>query len=361
MKLILLFALSLFGFNLFGQFTLTRSNYTHVGDTIMIHSASGTLPVYQTSGSNQVWDFSTLNVGEKTEEITYSLNAGGMIVNFQFGPFAPSKYQADIIQEYDGIPFDLINEFIPMDVPIEGINRIIKTNDEKVEIVGYSIKASGQQLGFRSDSIEVMYAFPTNYLDTHSTFGYTEFNLNPIIDIQLNQHRERTTIVDGYGTIATPHHVYKDVIRIIHKTIENNQVKVPIGGQPIWIPIQRNITEYEWWSTKFKRPVFKIEEENVFGFPTTTRITFIHDPQPPYHYLSTGLYPNPSKDFTVLKLEEAMNQVLVYNLEGKLVREISVSPAQDYCEIDLKNLRSGRYTVIAITEKNKHSFPLIVL
>lgn len=361
MKLIFLIVTFILALHSFGQITLTRSNYTEAGDTIRINNASGVLPSYQAAGSNQIWNFSALTLEEESDEITYKLSAGGMIINFQFGSFAPPKYQADMIQEYNAIPFDQISQFLPIEIPIEGVNRILKTNEDKVEIVGYSLEASGQQLGFRSETIETSYSFPINYLDTFHTSGYTEFDLNPLMDIQLNQERNRTSVVDAYGTIRTPHNTYHNVLRITHRTVENNEVKVPIGDQPVWIPFQRTIHEYEWWSTEFKRPVFKIEEESVFGFSTSTKITFVHDPQPPYVHLGVGLFPNPATDLVVLKTDEEIEKVLVYNLEGKLVEDISLISAQNFCEIDLKNLRSGRYTVVAITKENKQSFPLIVL
>lgn len=362
MKLLSLIIAAFFSSIAISQITINRNNLGSPGDSTYISESNSFSVDYNTTGPAQVWDFSNISKSEPRYEIVYDLSAGGYLINIQFGNFAPSQYKADMIQAYDALPLDQIAGFLPIDIPIESMNQILKSDDEKIDIVGFSISAMGQQIGFRSDTIETAYHFPSNYLDTFYSVGNTKFNLNPIIDLEIKQHRKRRTIVDGYGTITTPYNTYENALRVHHRIQEENDIKLPIGDDPFWLPINRTINEYEWWIEGYKRPVFKILTQGTLGVEVPTSITFVYDPRDPYEHLGDNLFPNPSSDFSIVHTLNELEEVEIYDLEGRLVKTIVVdSPKMHFTQIDAHNLAAGRYTVIAKTKENRVIFRYIVL
>lgn len=346
----------------FSQITLNRSNLISAGDSILISEGNSSSIDYNSTGPNHVWDFSSISPSEPFHEIIHHLSAGGFLLNIQFGNFAPEKYKADMMFVYDALPINQITQFLPIDIPIDQINQVLKSSDERIDIVGFSISAMGQQLGFRSDTIEVAYNFPTNYLDTFFSVGYTKFNLNPIIDIEIKQHRNRRTTVDGYGTITTPFNTYENALRVHHRIQEENEIKIPIGTNPFWLPVNRTINEYEWWVEGFKRPVFKILTQGAFGAEVPTSITFAFDPRNPFENMGDIIFPNPSSEFSFVHTLDILEKVTIYDQQGRKVKTIIVDePNTHFTQIDVRDLSAGRYTVIAKTKEDQVIFRYIVL
>lgn len=347
----------LLSFSIISQTTLTSNDFLQAGDSIGVSTSTDFSIDFLSSGSNQTWDFSALTEDEQLFEIAYSISTAGPIIGFQFGGFAPAKYKASFYQPFDGLPIDQLGGFLPVD--IEAVNRMTKVENDKVTYLGYSIKVNGQQVGFRSDTIEVAYELPLNFGDSYSSRGYTNMNLNPIYDAQIIQYRQRESTVDGEGQLITPFGTY-DVIRIHHTIQELDSIRIAFGQFNQWIPINRTVNEYEWWDTGLKRPVLKVETEGALGNETPTRITFLNDEVADLNKstIEVAIFPNPTRDFITIHSLENIETVHVYSLDGKQV--LSKNSDSKQLTVDLSHLTAGMYTLRAVT-KNGDSFNPIVI
>lgn len=254
--------------------------------------------------------------------------------------------------------FDQFGSLLP--VNIEAINKLIKVTDDQVNTVGYSFKVNGQQVGFRSDTIETYYELPLQYGDSSSSRGYTNFDFNPIYDAQFIQHRNHISVVDGYGQLITPYDTYDNVIRVHHTIKENDSLRLTIAGFSQWIPINRTINEYEWWDNEKKRPVLKIETEGVANNEVPTRITFINNQVAglDVNTMETAIYPNPSSNLINIESEENLKSIEIWSLDGKSVFQTNCSGKD--ITINVANIAAGMYTVQLISEKGESFKPIVI-
>jgi hypothetical protein len=356
MKLIL-FLMTALSFSAIGQTIITSSDFINAGDSVGISTSTDFSIDYTSTGTNSTWDFSNLTENNQLFEIAYDISSAGPIIGFQFGSFAPPIYQASFYKPFDGLPLDQIGGLLP--VNIESINRLTKVENNKVSYVGYSLKANGQQVGFRSDTIETAYVLPLSFGDSYSSRGYTNMDFNPVFDAQFIQYRQRESTVDGEGQLITPYGTY-DVVRVHHSISELDSIRVAIGGFNQWIPINRTINEYEWWDNGLKRPVLKIETEGAFGNETPTRITFLNNQiaELNQNTIEVAVFPNPTNEYITLQSIENIEKVNVISMDGKQVFSKEVASKQ--ITIDLAHLSSGLYTIQTIT-KNGQSFNPIVI
>lgn len=342
---------------LLGQKTITQVDFAQAGTSVGISTSNDPVD-YNTTGADIVWDFSDLGENSQLFETFHTISSGGVIIQLQFGMFAPTIYQASYYQPYDGLPFDQFGSLLP--VNIEAINKLTKVTNDQVNTVGYSFKVNGQQVGFRSDTIETYYELPLQYGDSSSSRGYTNFDFNPIYDAQFIQHRNHLSVVDGYGQLITPFDTYDNVIRVHHTIKEKDSLRLTIAGFSQWIPINRTINEYEWWDNGKKRPVLKIETEGIANNEVPTRITFINNQVAglDVNTIETAIYPNPSSNLINIESEENLKSIEIWSLDGKSVFQTNCSGKD--ITINVTNIAAGMYTLQLISEKGESFKPIVI-
>ena len=69
-----------------------------------------------------------------------------ILVNFSFGAFASSEYQASYHTESTDIPIDALNNFLPVNV--EALYAYSKMSDSSINALGYSLMVDGQGVPF---------------------------------------------------------------------------------------------------------------------------------------------------------------------------------------------------------------------
>lgn len=357
MKYILNLLAAIFSFSAIAQTTITSTDFIIAGDTVGVSTTADLSIDFQTTGQNSTWDYSNLMENSQLFEIAYDISTAGMVVEFQFGNFAPPQYQASFYQPFDGLPLDQLGGILP--VSIESINRLTKIENDKVTYLGYSLEVDGQQVGFRSDTIETAYVFPLNYGDNYSSRGYTNMDFNPVFDAQFIQYRQRDSNVDGEGQLITPFGTY-NTIRIHHHITELDSVRVNLGGFNQWFPINRTISEYEWWDNNLKRPVLKIETEGAMGSETPTRVTFLNHQLAdlPKNSIEVAVYPNPSSDFINIQSKEIIQKINVLSSTGKIVNSFVLNSSS--ISIDLQDLAPGMYTLQSITQNGQSFNPIVI-
>jgi hypothetical protein len=352
--------LALFSSSCFAQISLDENDFFDANDTARVSIDNNFSIDFSSTGTNFNWDFSQLQAQEQRVEEAFSIANGGLIISLQFGPFAPSPYRADYFQPFEGLPFDQFGGVLP--VNIEDVNRIIKKTSSALTFPGYSITVEGQQIGFRSDTIESIYQLPLSFNETCTSRGYTEMDLNPVFDGIYLLYRQRNSEVDGHGSITLPNTSYNDVLRV-HHTIDQ-QDSLFIGTIGNWFGFNRTIHEYEWLAKNEMRPVLRITTNEVLGFETITEITYrdidlqLDASLNQEANFNASLYPNPVSGILTIESELPIQHLYLFNSAGKQVLEKSAKSSNE--KLDLSLYSTGLYTLLIRTSKGIRTSKLIV-
>ncbi|MBW7867944.1 MAG: T9SS type A sorting domain-containing protein [Brumimicrobium sp.] len=341
----------------YSQISIDKDDFIALGDSAGVFISIFPSLDYHATGENMTWDFTDLTEESYEEEIPKKISTGGVLVNLYFGNLAPAKYKSSYFLPYDnGLPIEQIGtilaNFMPGGLEIKGFNRIIKVANDKITYPGYSLEVAGQGVGIKSDTIELGYNLPFTYGDTMVSRAYTKFSFAPIIDqVKILQYRQKISVVDGYGTLATPYGNF-EVVRIKHTITETDSVNLKLDSSTdMWFPIDRVINEYEWWGKDYKRPILKVETEGVFGSEIPRKVSHLNN-----NYLHVNnetmdirLYPNPTHDIINLSSATELEKVSIVNTLGEFVYDKICSGKE--ITLDVSQLVSGIYTLQVITKK----------
>ncbi|MFM1894002.1 MAG: hypothetical protein RIQ90_1168, partial [Bacteroidota bacterium] len=221
----------LFVFHGWSQISLSVSDFANAGDTVRISQADGAGLDFASTGANFTWDFSSLVANSQTLKEFKPIGFASLLVFGTYGPVAPTNYRASYFNPTNDLPLDQLSQFLP--VSLSDLNQYSKRMTDSITSLGYSIAVNGQGVPFKSDTIETRYKLPLNYNDFHYSRGYTFIDLNPVIDFKIKQYRQRTTNVDGWGTIITPKGTFP-ALRIRHDIAEIDSVYQTFFGPGQW-------------------------------------------------------------------------------------------------------------------------------
>jgi hypothetical protein len=339
------------------QITLSVSDFANAGDTVRISQADGTGLDFTSTGANYTWDFSALTATSQYLKEYNPIGFASLLVFGTYGPVAPTNYRASYFNPTNDLPLDQLSQFLP--VSLSDLNQYTKRMTDSITSLGYSISVNGQGVPFKSDTIETRYKLPLNYNDYHYSRGYTYIDLNPVIDFKIKQYRQRTTNVDGWGTIITPKGTFQ-ALRLRHDIAEIDSVYQTFFGAGQWFgtpPIQR--TEYEWFANGEKEWVLKATETNG----TVNQVEYQED----YLGLDASLIestldvsigPNPVYEALHIDSKSPLNLAQIFDGSGRLVLSTSLNNVLNY-SLDLNTLHSGTYRIILSGIHGFKEFPLV--
>ncbi len=327
------------------QITLNNADFADGGDTVRMSNATDPNIDFLSTGANSTWDFSGLVAESQVLKSYSTLSGTSTFMQLLFGPFAPTRYQATNFVAATALPIDQLGGMLPIN--ISEINAVSRNTNDSITSIGISMVVEGNELPFRSDTIETRYKFPLNYGNSYTSRGYTNIDLNPIYDGIWIQYRQRSSAVDGWGSITTPFGAF-DALRIKHEITEQDSIYVGQLGFWLSLPIpQSNI--YEWWANGELEPVLRITTSMGGGNENVTAIEYrdLYDPLIAGINESTlafSVYPNPTQEQLVLEGAEIGATYLVVSTDGKVV--LSGEIASNSSVIDVSMLEFGAYAVI---------------
>jgi len=345
----------------FSQITITDADFGNAGDTVRMSSTTDLGVDFASTGTNWTWDFSSFVAESQTVLEFNDLSGTSPLVQILFGGFAPSDYQADYFAEFDDLPIDQFGQLLP--VNISNLNQFSKITSDSVSSVGISIEVEGNQIPFRSDSIEKRYALPLNFGDSYTGVGLTEMDLNPVAEIIWRQNRTRSSVVDGWGTITLPMGTF-DVLRVKHTVEENDSLYQDLfgTGNPTWFGLDLpTVNIYEWIANGEKEVVLRIETSEFGGFETVTNIEYrdVFDPNlaatEELELLQVEVYPNPATNELHVGIEVSQLNYSIIDASGSLVKIGSLSEPV----IDISNLTSGQYILLGQTDQGALRVPFV--
>lgn len=335
---------------LFGQITLTVSDFSDGGDAVWMSTTVDPTIDFSSTGANYTWDFSGLSYQDQEYRAYSNMSAASTLVNVVFGFFASPEYQATNFISSTAIPLDQIGGFLP--VNLSDVNQFSKNSSSGITSVGFSLTVEGNEVPFKSDTIETRYALPMNYGDAYTSRGYSNLDMNPFYNGIWRQHRKRTSNVDGWGSITTPFGTF-DALRIDHFIEESDSIYMEAFGTGFWIPLPIPDThEYEWWTNGEKEPILRITTSDIAGMETVTAIEYRDD----YHGvdasideldISVRLFPNPaSNELHISGLETEVAYAIV-SVNGDRVAGGNLSTGQTV--VDIAHLSPGTYSFVVVS------------
>jgi hypothetical protein len=339
------------------QITLSVADFANSGDTVRISQAAGAGLDFLSTGANYTWDFSALTATSQYLKEYNPIGFASLLVFGTYGPVAPTNYRASYFNPTNDLPLDQLSQFLP--VSLSDLNQYTKRMTDSITSLGYSISVNGQGVPFKSDTIETRYKLPLNYNDSHYSRGYTYIDLNPVIDFKIKQYRQRTTNVDGWGTITTPKGTFQ-ALRLRHDITEIDSVYQTFFGAGQWFgtpPIQR--TEYEWFANGEKEWVLKATETDG----TVNQVEYQED----YLGLDASLIestldasigPNPVHETLLIDSKSPVYLAQIYDGAGRLVLRTSLNNVLNY-SLDLNALHTGTYRIILSGIHGSKEFPLV--
>jgi hypothetical protein len=333
----------------YGQITLTNADFADGGDTVRISTTTDPAIDYASTGTNFTWDFSGLVAETQTLRDYKSMAVASSFMTFIFGSFAPIAYQATNFTSTDAIPLDLLGPLLP--VNISDMALVSKNTSSEINSIGYSLTIEGTEVPVKSDDIETRYELPVDYGNVYSSTGFTDLDMNPIQDIHWIQHRQRSSNVDGWGSITTPYGTF-DALRIRHDIIEEDSLYFGFVGTWIGVPVPPSVI-YEWWTNGEMEPILRITVTNIVGTDAVTGIEYRDeylglDAGIEEQTIAIGIFPNPAQETITFEGVSTGSSYSIVNAEGKTVHSGVITSATN--EIDIHAFANGTYHVIIRSE-----------
>lgn len=331
---------------LFAQITLQVSDFANANDTVRMSQANPFNIDLQNTGPNSTWDFTQLTAQSQTLTNYNPIGFGSILIIATYGPIASTPYRASYFNLTTELPIDQFSAFLP--VELSNLSQYTRRTSTQINSIGYSIDVQGQGVPFKSDTIETRYALPLAFNDTYSSNGYTYIDLNPATDIKFIQHRQRNSIVDGWGSISTPLGTF-NALRIRHDILENDSIYQTFFGTGSWIaPPAFTTTQYEWWANGMKECLVRATVGGFGQNPGAPTIEYQDnylglDAGLTQHSFEASLYPNPAAEWCFFNSEVALEQIYIFDMHGHQVLQHASAAQQGY--FDISNLLPGTYTV----------------
>lgn len=325
----------------FAQITVSVNDFATAGDTVRISQTTGGALDFATTGANVTWDFSSLTPTSQYLKQYNPIGFASILVFTTYGPLASTNYKATYFNPTNDLPLAQLSQFLP--VTLSDLNQYTKRMADSITSLGYSISVNGQGVPFKSDTIETRYKLPLSYNDNHFSRGYTYIDLNPVIDFKIKQYRQRSTSVDGWGTLITPKGTFQ-TLRLRHDISEIDSVYQTFFGAGTWFgtpPTQT--TEYEWFANGEKEWLLKAIEVNG----TINSVEYQQD----YLGLDAGLDeaqlvvtmgPNPVTNAVFIQSETEIQEITLVDPSGKEVLKKSFK-GENNASLDLSDVAAGSY------------------
>ncbi len=342
----IVFSFALTG-SLFSQITLSGNDFAGANDTVRISQTIDPVIDYTLTGPNFSWDFSGLTAASQYLKYFQPISNSTILVQAEYGFTAPTEYKATYFLESRDIPIDQLNQFLPAE--LSDLNQFSRKTADSITALGYSLSVNGQALPFKSDTIETLYKFPTNFEDTFSTRGYTYIDLNPVTDFKLKQYRQRTSVVDGFGTLITPLGTF-EVLRLKSVINELDSVYQTFFGGGSWNVLpQTVITEYEWWAQGKDDAMLKIVAVENNGNSQIRSIEYQDvylglDASVEENSFEFNLVPNPANNLISIESDLAIEQIKIIGLDGSVVLKQNANNVSK-AVIEISMLQVGVYFV----------------
>ncbi len=338
------------------QIAVTSASYPNVGDFPRFSNSNDFAIDYTFTGPNSTWDYSNLQASsQKIIEYFGPSDLTG-IASVLYGSFAPTKYKTTTFYESNDIPFAQISQFLP--VSIDKLYLYNRKTTDSLTNIGLSLIMQGLNVPFRSDTVDKEYDYPLNFGNAYTSRSYTNMDLNPIQDAIWRRYRQRSSEVDGWGSITTPYGTF-NALRIHHVITEQDSIYYDFGNGGTWISIPVPVAhEYVWLSDTERFPLLTIRTSELAGQEQATNVQYRDNYVLGFENLELSqvdVYPNPCTDIVIIE----SNKEGILNLmsaDGKVIESQSLN---SYNYFDTSDLSQGVYYIKIESDKGNEIFKVV--
>jgi len=307
--------------------TLTYSMLPNEGDsyTFVSDPTSAQTVTAGPSGTNQTWDFSTLNTsGTQTTRLfvaNTTMPSGSLFPMANLGALTGTQ-QAYYMKDTTGV---------------------------------YSLGTMVQNSQFLNSDAQRIYGVPMTFGDAYHDSAVANYPSSPTYMIRRsNIHAE----ADGYGTLTMPNNtVYNNALRVKYTTLTvdsiNNSGSLNISTT--------TSTYYDWYDGIKTFPILTIGQTVANGTATPfvrIRISQVINGLTVNEGSGFRLQPNPADATSWLQLDQA-GQIEVYDLQGRMVWSHN-QPTADRVLLPTLEWNNGMYLVVQRNAQETRNLRLVV-
>lgn len=361
MRVVFLYLMGVFlSSSVMAQITITSSDMPNVNDAFIYSNtidAQGNDPTL--TGANYVWDYSALTYTTQSSDTFVSVSSTPTAYQFYFNnPVLYPTWEASYaVKGFNiGVP----------QVPITDVFNYYSNGNSGSDYshVGFGANINGIPSSTRNNPIDVEYAFPMNFGDTHQSFSKYEIGV-PSFGT-YGQSLERTDTVDGWGTLTTPYGTFNclRVKSILNKTDTTYLDALGFGTN---IPRPEEI-EYKWLANGKGTPVLKIVTNlgaiTNIQYQDSARVIGIEEQN---QVAEISIFPNPTSSIVSIQfIAKNTNEVGLFYLKDNLGRVVfeerkKVNSGKNILFFNLLdyNLNNGIYFIDFVLN-NKHHYQKVV-
>jgi len=300
-----------------GQIIVNNQDMSVVGNTYTKSVALTTGNIdYMLTGSNYIWDFSSLIPVSQTVDTFVSVTQTPI---FYYPTFIASANQA---LKQPNVNLGILQ--------MTNVYNFLNNNANAYNLVGYAAQVNGIPLPLKYDNPDRLYKFPLNFANVDSSSSQASLNIPGYG--YFKEIKKRKNMVDGWGTLITPYGSFQ-VLRV--KSVIYQKDSLRLDTIPIAIPaVERNIIEYKWIAKNHGIPLLEITETSTGLMPAfTTTISYkdstrnlVAIEKPLTLSDNFKIYPNPTKEkvFIDFKLGSPSNIIIeIFNIAGNKIKEFS--------------------------------------
>lgn len=311
------------------QISINGSNLYTINSVIIESNTGDSIP-HTMAGTNQSWDFSGVNTNG-SKDTTYIISPAGTPAEAQYP-------NANIVLT------DSLSA-----TGNDNYEYLIKNSNE-LSLVG-SVSTNGP--GFNVTNPFTRLSFPLNFGSTNSD-TYAANNegtgLEVIGDTTYDSARFEVTgtysyTVDSWGAVTLPSGTY-DALRVVGNSIQNIKIYGKNMGNWTLLSDDNDTTyESEYYSNASFIPyplVTQTLDKNNVVEPSLSYLVLAQDASIfETNTIDFSIYPNPSTDLLIIKSEEKLRNVVITDINGKVIlRDLSSNK-----NINVANLAKGAYTL----------------
>lgn len=346
--------------------SITSANMPISGDTCRYSNANlNSLGNFTVTGSNQIWDFSTLDsTGQGIRQFLPSTSTP------YFFYFLPPKYGEKTV---DSVPIPAI-PLAGTTISIKDIYSFYKKNGSlSFNSEGLGLTLSGIPIGTTAtgSNDDELYMFPLNYADRDSTtFSFSTPTFSSI-PFTYKKYGYRITEADGWGTITTPHGT-ESCLRVVTTQYSIDTIKINALPAPFnKFGFPNYVRSYQWLTLGEKIPYLEVSGNLIGGNFTPTQAKYrdkirsfvgIKEEQTT---IALSVFPNPANNEVNIIIPQNTNNVVaeITDLQGKLILTKNLNQNSQIVnkhQIDVSSIAKGTYFLNLRTRNSKQTLKISV-
>jgi len=325
------------------QITIDDSDMPSAGNKIRVSIGDISSGIdYNTTGPNQLWDFSNLQWISQDVDTFLTIGQTGLTFQLAFAniPLNPNRANSATKGTLQAPSF--------AGVSVSDVLAFYYNSSTAYKQVGYGANINGIPTPMSYTNHDVIYTFPLNFGLTDTSDSDLHINLPSLLYYGFTQ--KRINNCDGWGTLITPFGQF-DVLRIKSTLIVRDTVYLDSLGIGFGFnrPVRR---EYKWLGKSKGIPLLQINTNvGTGGNETITQIRYqdslrvLSVNEPVGKAPEISVYPNPATDAIWIELsilKQAEYLIELVTVDGKTVTEIFNG-----------NLSAGKSTVVFLPKQHQ--------